>query len=684
MKIINGICRLCLQLFFLIIISYSLYSQNKEALIIDHTCTDITSIPQSAIENAISNLHIAYAHTSHGSQITSAMLSNRLGAFANAGGNGINFPQDLLLWDDANTEGTLDLRDYIPWGDRGTLVTDGANDLGNPSSTQWALDTRTYLDNPDNSEINLIMWAWCGQLSLSGAHSSSWNGWDTWDSTHHRFNLFDTISYDISEGSDLINLLEEIGANVGLYLLQMSELEEDYPNVKFVYMTGHLDGTGLDGILNKHNEIIREYCNTYGKILYDFADIESYDPDGTYYGDLYLTDGCNYDANGNGITEEDGDPGNPLNEDRNWALEWQDSHTQFDSYLDTNNDGVIDQQPQADWFYCGSSHTYPLNANLKAYAAWWLWARLAGWDIDTSEIQYPEVDTIIYILICENDSIFLNNSWQKTSGLYTDTLIATNGADSIIHTHLSVNAISRSTINITICEGQSYFASGANQTTTGTYFDTLENSLGCDSIVTTNLYINTVSASTIDTTICEGQSYYAGGANQTFTGIYYDTLINSAGCDSIVTINLTVNSVSTSTVNIEICEGESYFAGGINQTTPGTYYDTLENLTGCDSIIITKLIVNACADIINIEKDGNIIIYPNPTSSDIIIESNINNLIKFELYDLAGMKVFEQMLHPDLHRKKVKFGNIHQGLYICIIYDINKQFYYHSIIKKDY
>ncbi len=49
--------------------------------------------------------------------------------------------------------------------------------------------------------------------------------------------------------------------------------------------------------------------------------------------------------------------------DKNWATEWQNSHSR----------GV-------DWYTCGSAHSEPVNANQKAYAAWWLWARLAGWD----------------------------------------------------------------------------------------------------------------------------------------------------------------------------------------------------------------------------------------------------------------------------------------------------------------
>lgn len=135
------------------------------------------------------------------------------------------------------------------------------------------------------------------------------------------------------------------------YLDNMSQLEAEYPGVAFVYMTGHADGSGEEGNLHLRNRQIRQYCIDNDKILFDFYDIECHDPDGNYYGDKLVNDNCDYDSDGNG------------SRDANWAEEWQASHTQ-----------------NVDWYDCGSAHSKPLNANMKAWAVWWLWARLAGWD----------------------------------------------------------------------------------------------------------------------------------------------------------------------------------------------------------------------------------------------------------------------------------------------------------------
>jgi hypothetical protein len=124
----------------------------------------------------------------------------------------------------------------------------------------------------------------------------------------------------------------ETGINI--YLDSMSVLEMDYPSVTFVYMTGHLDGGGPEGNLYFCNNLIRDFCANNGKVLFDFADIESYDPDGTYY--PYESDGCA------------------------WCSDWCAVHT----------------CPG-----CGScAHSHCFNCYQKGKAFWWMMAKIRGWN----------------------------------------------------------------------------------------------------------------------------------------------------------------------------------------------------------------------------------------------------------------------------------------------------------------
>ena len=70
------------------------------------------------------------------------------------------------------------------------------------------------------------------------------------------------------------------------YLDTLNQFENEYPGMRFIYMTGHLDGTGSAGNLHVRNEQIRNYCIANDKVLFDFADIERFHPDGTDYLEL--------------------------------------------------------------------------------------------------------------------------------------------------------------------------------------------------------------------------------------------------------------------------------------------------------------------------------------------------------------------------------------------------------------
>jgi len=165
------------------------------------------------------------------------------------------------------------------------------DDLGHNGDTSWVPATRVYLET--HPECNMAMFSWCGGVS---------------DNTE--------------EGIDI-------------YLNKMAELETDYPAVIFIYMTGHLDGGGPDENLYIRNNQIRAYCATNEKILFDFADIESYDPDGVWYPDE--TDACN------------------------WCADWCAVHAEFGCTCG------------------GCAHSHCFNCYLKGKAWWWMMARISGW-----------------------------------------------------------------------------------------------------------------------------------------------------------------------------------------------------------------------------------------------------------------------------------------------------------------
>lgn len=94
---------------------------------------------------------------------------------------------------------------------------------------------------------------------------------------------------------------------------------------------------------------------------------------------------------------------------------------------------------------------------------------------------------------------------------------------------------------LTISDCNSYTLNNETFDSTGTYIRTMPNSTGCDSVITLHLTINKKYTEQTKT-ICEGESFFAAGANQTVSGVYKDTLTTSFNCDSIVTTHLTVNS----------------------------------------------------------------------------------------------------------------------------------------------
>jgi len=144
---------------------------------------------------------------------------------------------------------------------------------------------------------------------------------------------------------------------------------------------------------------------------------------------------------------------------------------------------------------------------------------------------------------------------------------------------------------IQICQGESVSIFGLPRNVAGIYKDTLLSSVGCDSILVQELIINPKFSTPLNQSICQGDSLFLGGSYQYIAGTYYDTLQSIKGCDSVLITSLMVNLKYSINRNDSICYGDSILLANNYQTTVGTYIDNLTTISGCDSLVTTNLFI---------------------------------------------------------------------------------------------
>ena len=206
--------------------------------------------------------------------------------------------------------------------------------------------------------------------------------------------------------------------------------------------------------------------------------------------------------------------------------------------------------------------------------------------------------TIIIASICEGDSYSLNGVLYINDGIYDQKFITTVGCDSIVKLDLNVIPLTNQ-ISIVVCDSSSYNFNGLQLTTPGFYTDTLLNSLNCDSIVNLNLQFSMGYQFQQQVSICQNDNYLFAGNLISQAGIYYDSLQTITGCDSIIILDLQTISISTSQISDTICDGTFYNFNGQLVSVPGIYTDTLLNFLGCDSIIELQLTVSSITNTIS-------------------------------------------------------------------------------------
>ena len=148
--------------------------------------------------------------------------------------------------------------------------------------------------------------------------------------------------------------------------------------------------------------------------------------------------------------------------------------------------------------------------------------------------------------------------------------------------------ITSDSISITQC-GSYVAPDGQTYTSSGIYTAIIPNAQGCDSIITINLTININTLSLITINTCSSSYTAPDGQVYTTSGLYNATIPNSFGCDSNIFITLNFNT-SYDTIIASSCNNYSA-PNGLIYNSSGTYTAIIPNSFGCDSIITIYLTI---------------------------------------------------------------------------------------------
>lgn len=207
--------------------------------------------------------------------------------------------------------------------------------------------------------------------------------------------------------------------------------------------------------------------------------------------------------------------------------------------------------------------------------------------------------------MCESETPYLwHDYYLYESGTYFDSLMNIQGADSVYELRLTVNAPVQVTSAVKLCQGSTYNFNGRIITAPGIYVDTMFTIDGCDSIV--RLIVNKAPTYTERRQyfLCPGETFHLRGKDITEPGIYEDTLLTIDGCDSIIQylVNTAENYFFTDSVEMNHNSSYMWHKNGLPflLTHPGVFYDSLKTIHGCDSIY--RLVLTEKKGFYNLEE----------------------------------------------------------------------------------
>ncbi len=250
--------------------------------------------------------------------------------------------------------------------------------------------------------------------------------------------------------------------------------------------------------------------------------------------------------------------------------------------------------------------TVSLDNSGNMFIAWTLWGE-STIELDTGEVTLAHISSygsaVLKRKICEPSSETIQknecDSYQSPSGayiwsdpgIYNDIIPNSGGCDSLVTIELNLRSSSYSEINTIQCEYYTSPSGNYNWTESGTYNDVIMNQVGCDSLISIALTILPALSSEMNVVQCGPYTSSDGTEVWTTSGTYAEMFQAATGCDSLVQINLIITPPSYSEIDVLQCDAYTSPSGNYNWSETGTYTDIITMESGCDSIITINLTI---------------------------------------------------------------------------------------------
>ena len=262
-------------------------------------------------------------------------------------------------------------------------------------------------------------------------------------------------------------------------------------------------------------------------------------------------------------------------------------------------------------------------------------------------------DTVAVILYPNNPPIISGNT-DICQGAYT-TIIVEN-ASSILWDN------GQNTNSLTISPSQDM-----------TYRFTMTDENGCNHSDSVRINVHQAEQINLQVAICQGETYTENGFNVSEAGVYTQNLQTINGCDSTVTLTLSVNPVYNLTIDATINQGDTYQGLGFNVSEAGTYTQNLQSVNGCDSVIVLNLTVNSSLGDVAVNTIE-VALYPNPAESYTVLKvQGLKEQTKVALFDVRGRKLRELDLSAETESVRLDLQDLPSGVYTLMIGNTTKK-----------